>query len=105
MTADLHRLIQDLRAFVAEREWRPFHTARILAVGLSIEASGLLERFQSLFGTESNASDADNRARIEEEIGAGLSQRYLKRISWLPVNRHRNLTRYRGAPASKSDHA
>lgn len=37
---------QELRAFVAEREWAQFHTPENLAKSISIEAAELLELFQ-----------------------------------------------------------
>lgn len=36
----------DLRAFIAEREWEPFHTPKDLAVATAVEAGELLEIFQ-----------------------------------------------------------
>lgn len=36
----------DLRSFVDERAWDPFHTPKDLAVGLTVEAGELLENFQ-----------------------------------------------------------
>ncbi|WP_110589505.1 nucleotide pyrophosphohydrolase [Microbacterium suaedae] len=44
MSFDL--LQQDLRAFVAERDWAQFHTPENLAKSVSIEAGELLEEFQ-----------------------------------------------------------
>jgi NTP pyrophosphatase (non-canonical NTP hydrolase) len=39
-------LIEQLRAFVAEREWQQFHTSENLAKSISIEAAELLELYQ-----------------------------------------------------------
>lgn len=39
-------IMQELRAFVAERDWGQFHTAENLAKSISIEAGELLEVFQ-----------------------------------------------------------
>ncbi|MDO5662577.1 MAG: nucleotide pyrophosphohydrolase [Brachybacterium sp.] len=44
MTSD--DLLQTLRGFVAEREWRQFHTPENLAKSISIEAGELLECYQ-----------------------------------------------------------
>lgn len=41
-----HDVRESLRAFVAEREWEPFHTPENLAKSISIEAAELLECFQ-----------------------------------------------------------
>jgi NTP pyrophosphatase (non-canonical NTP hydrolase) len=39
-------IMEELRAFVAERDWGQFHTAENLAKSISIEAGELLEVFQ-----------------------------------------------------------
>lgn len=39
-------IIEELRAFVAERDWGQFHTPENLAKSISIEAGELLEVFQ-----------------------------------------------------------
>lgn len=41
-------LRDDIRQFVAERDWAQFHTPKNLACALSVEASELLEPFQWL---------------------------------------------------------
>lgn len=42
----LDHLRDELRAFVAERDWAQFHTPENLAKSISIEAGELLETFQ-----------------------------------------------------------
>ena len=44
MEAD--EVLQQLRSFVAERDWKQFHTPENLAKSISIEAAELLELFQ-----------------------------------------------------------
>ncbi len=39
-------IMEELRAFVAERDWGQFHTPENLAKSISIEAGELLEAFQ-----------------------------------------------------------
>ena len=39
-------VLQELRSFVAERDWKQFHTPENLAKSISIEAAELLELFQ-----------------------------------------------------------
>jgi dCTP diphosphatase len=39
-------VLQQLRSFVAERDWKQFHTPENLAKSISIEAAELLELFQ-----------------------------------------------------------
>ena len=40
------QVLEQLRQFVAERDWKQFHTAENLAKSVSIEAAELLELFQ-----------------------------------------------------------
>lgn len=47
------RVLDELRAFVAERDWAQFHTPESLAKSISIEAAELLECFQ--WGTDPDA--------------------------------------------------
>lgn len=43
---DLERLIDRLRRFRDDRDWSQFHTAKDLAISISVEAAELLELFQ-----------------------------------------------------------
>jgi dCTP diphosphatase len=43
---DKESVLEELRAFVAERDWSQFHTPENLAKSISIEAAELLECFQ-----------------------------------------------------------
>ena len=58
-------VLQQLRQFVAERDWGQFHTSENLAKSISIEAAELLELFQ--WG--SNA----NEANIKDELADVLT--------------------------------
>lgn len=51
----LEDLKQLVARFVAEREWRQFHTPKNLAMSLAIEAAELMEHFQWLEPDESRA--------------------------------------------------
>jgi NTP pyrophosphatase (non-canonical NTP hydrolase) len=42
----MQRLIDELRNFRDERDWRKFHTAKDLSISLCVEAAELLEIFQ-----------------------------------------------------------
>lgn len=57
--------LQQLRSFVAERDWKQFHTPENLAKSISIEAAELLELFQW-------NGDADE-ARIKDELADVLT--------------------------------
>lgn len=42
----IEQILQQLRTFRDERDWKQFHTAKNLAMSISIEAGELLEVFQ-----------------------------------------------------------
>ena len=42
---DIEQILEELRVFNRERDWDQFHNGKDLAIGLSIEASELLEAF------------------------------------------------------------
>jgi NTP pyrophosphatase (non-canonical NTP hydrolase) len=62
---DAGALLEQLRAFVTEREWQQFHTSENLAKSISIEAAELLELYQ----WDSNADEA----RLKEELADVLT--------------------------------
>ena len=43
--SDIEQILVELRQFNQERDWDQFHNGKDLAIGLSIEASELLEAF------------------------------------------------------------
>ena len=45
MDTDIEEIFEELRKFNLERDWDQFHNGKDLAIGLSIEASELLEAF------------------------------------------------------------
>ena len=62
-------VLDQLRSFVAERNWHQFHSPKNLAAGLAIEACEVQEIF---LWTEDEASRRLNErdlARLREEIG------------------------------------
>ncbi len=65
--ADLRELVA---RFVAERDWKQFHTPKNLAMSLAIEAAELMEHFQWLDSTESRkiAEDEARRTAAGEEL-------------------------------------
>lgn len=58
-------LVEELRAFVAERDWQQFHTPENLAKSISIEAAELLECYQW-------SPDADP-AKVQAELADVLT--------------------------------
>ncbi len=60
-----------MRAFVAERKWGKYHTARNLAASVAVEAGELLELFQWLTPEEAGErarKDAAFRKAVGEEM-------------------------------------
>lgn len=62
---DLEAFREELREFVAQREWEPFHTPENLAKSIAIESGELLECFQW-------SPDGDTE-RIEDELADVLT--------------------------------
>jgi dCTP diphosphatase len=63
-TAPTLAALQDqLRQFVAERDWGQFHTPKNLSAALSVEAAELLEHFQWL---HSGSRDELGAARVQQ---------------------------------------
>ncbi len=62
MPLDVEAITQRLREFRDARDWAQFHNAKDLAMGLSIEASELLETFLW------KAPEDVDRGRVEEEL-------------------------------------
>lgn len=63
-------LRQAVAAFVAARDWQPFHSPKNLAMSVAIEAAELMERFQWLTTEEARAAvqDLDERSTVAEEL-------------------------------------
>jgi dCTP diphosphatase len=67
-------LIRDqLRQFVAERNWAQFHTPKNLASALSVEAAELLEPFQWLNSGCPEELNAETRSAIRHEMADVLN--------------------------------
>lgn len=68
---DLDAYAEAVEAFVEARDWSQFHTPKDLAIGLSTEASELLELFRFLDETdvEERLEDPAFRQRVEDETG------------------------------------
>jgi len=64
----LEELRVQLAAFAAERDWEQFHSPKNLAMALAAESGELLEHFQWLTETESNALLEATRAEVALEI-------------------------------------
>lgn len=66
---DMQRLINELVAFTAEREWGQFHTPENLSKSIAIEAGELLECFQ----WDSEAKPE----RVQDELADVLTYAFL----------------------------
>ena len=66
---DLAALQATLRQFAAERDWRPFHTPKNLAMALMVEAAELAEIFQWMTPEQSQLACADlvTREQVADE--------------------------------------
>ena len=65
----MEKLQQEIRDFVAQRDWNKYHTPKNLAMALSVETSELVEIFQWLTPEESRELKGDTLTHLEEEIG------------------------------------
>jgi dCTP diphosphatase len=67
----LEKLLNDLRAFVAEREWAQFHDPKNLAMLLASETGELVAEYRWVKNDAADAHSAEPaaRARITAEIG------------------------------------
>ena len=66
-SSDIEQIINELRKFNHERDWDQFHNGKDLAIGLSVEASELLEAF--LWKAPENV----NQDKIREELADVLN--------------------------------
>ena len=64
---DIEQSLEELRRFNQERDWDQFHNGKDLAIGLSVEASELLESF-----LWKNPEDV-NPGKIREELADVLN--------------------------------
>lgn len=65
--SDIEQIQEELRRFTQERDWDQFHNGKDLAIGLSIEASELLEAFLW------KAPEDANPEKIREELADVLN--------------------------------
>ena len=69
-TTSLADLRSAVGAFVAARDWQPFHNAKNLSMSIAIEAAELMERFQWLTTEQARAAmdDPRERAAVGDEL-------------------------------------
>ena len=66
---NLDSLREEIRVFNRERDWEQFHSPKNLAIGLSIESSELLERFQWMPDSTSDKLEEAQLQNLRDEIG------------------------------------
>ncbi len=68
---DVETFVEELRRFVAERDWSQFHDPKNLAMLLASEAGELVAEYRWVAGPAADAHSraAEPRARIADEIG------------------------------------
>ena len=64
---DIEQILEELRTFNQERDWDQFHNGKDLAIGLSVEASELLEAFLW------KAPEDVNKDKVREELADVLN--------------------------------
>lgn len=66
----LERVLEDIRDFVAEREWESFHDPKNLAMAVASESGELLSELRWIAGPQSDAHCADPayRQKVVDEI-------------------------------------
>jgi dCTP diphosphatase len=70
MTDRLEAMLEDIRAFVAEREWEPYHDPKNLAMAVASEAGELAAELRWVDGRDADAHcrDASTRGPVADEI-------------------------------------
>jgi NTP pyrophosphatase (non-canonical NTP hydrolase) len=69
--SEIETVVNELRQFVAEREWAQFHDPKNLAMLLASEAGELLAEYRWVPGdaSDDHSRQVAARARIADEIG------------------------------------
>lgn len=69
-TIDLPAIEQDIKSFIAEREWDQFHSVKNLSMALSIEAGEIMEIFQWMSEADSNLvkDKPELKAKLSDEV-------------------------------------
>ncbi len=75
----MKELTKKIRAFAQKRDWEQFHSAKNLAMALSVEVAEIVEHFQWLTQAESNNLDPVKLAEIRKEIADVMI--YLTRLA------------------------
>ena len=66
--SEFESIKQKVRGFAEERDWDQFHSPKNLAMALNVEAGELLEHFQWMSESQSQAPDVEQLSEIADEI-------------------------------------
>ncbi len=64
----LEHLKQKMAAFVAEREWKQFHSPKNISMSIAVEAAELMEKFMWCDVQESRITCESSRLEVEQEV-------------------------------------
>ena len=86
--SDIEEILKELRQFNTDRDWDQFHNGKDLAIGLSVEASELLEAFlwkqpedASLDKIKEELADVLNYAfQMADKYGFDIKQIMLEKL-------------------------
>ncbi len=76
---DLSILVEELRKFRDERDWKQFHNHKDMALSMVLESAEVLEHFQWKSPAEVDTYAQENKADIAEEIADVL--KYLVQLA------------------------
>lgn len=88
-------IIDELRRFNEERDWDQFHNGKDLAIGLSVEASELLEAF--LWKSPENVNPEKIREELADVLNYAfqMADKYNLDIKEIMLEKiHKNATKY-----------
>lgn len=68
MPKDIASLLDKIKRFRDERDWKQFHNHKDMAISIVLEASELLEHFQWKNDEEIEKAAKEKKQEIEEEI-------------------------------------
>ncbi len=68
MAKDIASLLEKIKKFRDERDWKQFHNHKDMAISIVLEASELLEHFQWKNNEEIEKAAKENREEIGEEM-------------------------------------
>ena len=93
--SDIERIQDELRRFNQERDWDQFHNGKDLAIGLSVEASELLECF--LWKKPEDANDEKIREELADVLNYAfqMADKYGLDIKEIMLEKiHKNAEKY-----------